>query len=78
MWAIETRTWRGADKPAVLHAYDASDVRRELFNSEMNGSRDRAGTALRFAMPTVAGGRVFVGVKGAVDVYGQLAASSGR
>jgi len=78
VWAIETRTWRGADKPAVLHAYDASDVTRELFNSEMNASRDRAGTALRFAMPTVAGGRVFVGAKREVDVYGLLAASSGR
>jgi hypothetical protein len=75
VWAIQTRTWRGADKPAVLHAYDATDVRRELYNSEMNASRDRAGTALRFAMPTVAGGRVFVGAKGEVNVYGLLAAA---
>jgi hypothetical protein len=71
VWAIETRTWRGADKPAILRAYDAMDVRRELYNSEQaaNG-RDRAGLAVRFAMPTVAGGRVFVGTKGQVDVYG--------
>jgi hypothetical protein len=74
VWAIQTRTWRGADKPAVLHAYDATDVRRELYNSEMNASRDRAGTALRFAMPTVASGRVFVGAKREVNVYGLLAA----
>ncbi|MDQ6769690.1 MAG: PQQ-binding-like beta-propeller repeat protein [Gemmatimonadota bacterium] len=72
IWAIQTRTWRGADRQAVLHAYDASDVRRELYNSEMNASRDRAGTALRFAMPTVADGRVFVGAKGEVNVYGLL------
>jgi hypothetical protein len=73
VWAIETRTWRGADKPAILRAYDAMDVRRELYNSEQaaNG-RDRAGLAVRFAMPTVAGGRVFVGTKGQVDVYGLL------
>ena len=73
VWAIETRTWRGADKPAVLHAFDASDVRREIYNSEMIPGRDRAGIALRFAIPTVAAGRVYVGVKGAVDMYGLLA-----
>jgi hypothetical protein len=78
VWAIETRTWRGADKPAALHAYDARDVRRELYNSEMKASRDRAGTALRFAMPTVVAGRVFVGAKKEVDVYGLLDASSHR
>jgi hypothetical protein len=75
VWAIQTRTWRGANKPAVLHAYSAADIRRELYNSEMNPSRDRAGTALRFTMPTVANGRVFVGAKSEVDVYGLLAAS---
>jgi len=74
VWAIQTRTWRGANKPAVLHAYSAADVRRELYNSEMNPSRDRAGTALRFTVPTVANGRVFVGAKSEVDVYGLLAA----
>lgn len=73
VWAIQTRTWRGANKPAVLHAYAAADIRRELYNSEINPSRDRAGTALRFTMPTVANGRVFVGAKGEVDVYGLLA-----
>ena len=72
VWAIETRTWRGADKPAVLHAFDAADVRRELYNSEMNSRRDRAGTALRFAIPTVVAGRVYVGVKRGVDVYGLI------
>lgn len=72
VWAVETRTWRGADKPAVLHAFDASDVRKEIYNSEMLSGRDRAGIALRFAMPTVAAGRVYVGVKGAVDVYGLI------
>ena len=72
VWAVETRTWRGADKPAVLHAYDAVDVRRELYSSEANPARDRAGLATRFAVPTVAAGRAFIGVKRQVDVYGLL------
>lgn len=72
VWAVETRRWRGADQPAVLHAYAAADVRRELFSSEMNSTRDRMGLATRFAFPTVANGRVFVGAKNEVDVFGLL------
>ena len=72
VWVVETRTWNGSDRPAVLHAYDASNVARELYSSELNASRDRAGVALRFAIPTVAAGRVYIGAKGEVDVYGLL------
>ncbi|HWH50250.1 MAG TPA: hypothetical protein VN651_01805 [Gemmatimonadaceae bacterium] len=74
VWVVETRTWNGSDRPAVLHAYDASNVARELYSSELNAARDRAGVALRFAIPTVAGGRVYVGTKGEVDVYAPLVA----
>jgi len=73
VWLIETKTWNGADKPAVLHAYDAANVARELYNSEQNGARDRVGLTLRFTVPTVVDGRVFVDAKHRVDVYGLLA-----
>jgi hypothetical protein len=69
---IETRGWRAADRPAVLRAYDAANVARELYDSEQRAERDRAGTALRFTIPTVAGGRVYVGAKDELDVYGLL------
>jgi hypothetical protein len=72
VWAVETRRWRGADRPAILHAYVAEDVHRELFCSEMNSARDRMGLATRFAIPTVVRGRVFVGAKNEVDVFGLL------
>jgi hypothetical protein len=70
VWVIETKTWNDSDRPAVLHAYDATNVGRELFTSESNPARDRAGSAVRFAIPTVVAGRVYVGAKGEVDVYG--------
>ncbi|HET9831132.1 MAG TPA: hypothetical protein VFP91_05470 [Vicinamibacterales bacterium] len=59
-------------KPSVLHAYDAANISRELYNSEQNGSRDRAGVTVRFTLPTIANGRVYVGAKRQVDVYGLL------
>jgi hypothetical protein len=70
VWVVETRDWRASDRPAVLHAYEASDVSHEIYNSEQNSSRDRAGTALRFVIPTVASGRVYVGTKGELEVFG--------
>ncbi len=72
VWLIETKTWNGGDRPAVLHAYDAADVGRELYNSETDSARDRAGYTLRFTIPTIVGGRVYVGTKRRVDVYGLL------
>ncbi len=72
VWLIESKKWNGADRPAILHAYDAAHVDRELYNSEMNSARDRAGLTLRFTVPTIAGGRVYVEAKRRIDVYGPL------
>ncbi len=44
----------------ILYAYDALDLRHELWNSELNPARDRLGLFAKFATPTIAGGKVFV------------------
>jgi hypothetical protein len=73
VWLIETKAWNDfGHRPAVLHAYDAGNVAHELYNSEQNSGRDRAGPAMRFTVPTVANGRVYVEGKAEVDVYGLL------
>lgn len=72
VWAITSKGWRSPDRPAVLYAFDAANVANELYDSEQNAERDRPGNALRFSIPTVALGRVYVGVKSGVAVYGQL------
>lgn len=72
VWAIATHTWRRGGPPAVLHAYEARNVQNELYSSERNSARDRAGQALRFTIPTVAKGRVYVGTRRELDVYGLL------
>jgi hypothetical protein len=74
VWVLRSKGWRSPDTPAVLYAYEAANVAHELYNSEQNLTRDRAGFCLRFNIPTVVNGKVYVGAKNQVDVYGLLPA----
>jgi outer membrane protein assembly factor BamB len=67
VWAHENTT------PAVLHAYDASNLVHELYNSnEATGARDQFGPGNKFIAPTVAGGKVFVGTTNTLAIFGLL------
>lgn len=59
--------------PAVLHAYDASDLSKELYNSnQATGGRDNFGTGNKFITPMIANGKVYVGTTNGVGVFGLL------
>lgn len=64
VWAIE------AGGSTALYAYDAMNVARELYNTTQAGTRDQFGTAVRFTVPTVMNGRVFVAGKSELAVFG--------
>jgi hypothetical protein len=78
VWILSTKVWNGSDQPAILFAYDAANVSHELYNSAQNPDRDRAGNALRFTIPTIANGRVYVPTKRRIDVYGLLSANKSK
>ena len=69
VWAIQAD---GGHSYAILHAYDATNLNTELYNSEQNSGRDRAGSLVKFSVPTIADGHVFVGGSGQVAMYGLL------
>ncbi len=56
----------------ALRAYDASNLATKLYDSadDQNKDRDRLGTVQKFAAPTVANGRVFVGTADSLVIYG--------
>jgi len=92
IWALENTLYCTPQSPGcgatVLHAYDATNLATELWNSsQAAGGRDKAGNAVKFTAPTVANGKVYVGtrgnntggadsstsVPGELEVYGLLA-----
>jgi outer membrane protein assembly factor BamB len=47
-------------RPGILHAYDASDIMHELWNSRENPQRDDCGNYSKMAPPTIANGKVYL------------------
>ena len=68
VWAYE----KTAAGQGILHAYNATSVLVELWNSNMNSGRDALGEGIGFAMPVVANGRVIVTYDTRVGVFGLL------
>lgn len=65
-----TGNYNNIDLSGTLHAYDASNLASELWNSGMNPG-DTMGPIVKFAEPTVANGRVYVPtLAGRIMVYG--------
>jgi hypothetical protein len=71
VWVVQSDSANLA-KPATLRAYDATNIATELYNSGLNGKKDQAGPAVKFATPTVANGKVYVPTATELDVYGLM------
>ena len=71
VWAVQ-RDGHSNDVPETLHAYDATNLATELYNTDQNNTRDNPGDAVKYATPTVVNGKVYVGAIGQLSVYGLL------
>jgi hypothetical protein len=68
VWAYE----KAPTGQAILHAYDATLVSKELWNSNINADRDALGEGIAFATPVVINGRVIVTYDTRVGVFGLI------
>jgi hypothetical protein len=67
IWAVENGTL------AVLHAYNATNLAIELYNSnEAANGRDHFGAGNKFITPMIANGKVYVGTTTGIGVFGLL------
>jgi hypothetical protein len=64
--------WTLEGPPGTLRAYDARDLRSELYSSDQDRARDSLGTYVKFSFPTIVAGRVYAGTKRALVIYGLL------
>ena len=71
LWAVENTS------PAVLHAYLATNLATQLYNTNQapNG-RDQFGNGNKFMTPTIVNGKVYVGTPTGVAAFGLLATGS--
>jgi hypothetical protein len=74
LWASHPTTDAGrSTSDGVLRAFDASDITKELWNSEQVPDRDEVGTFAKFVPPTIAAGRVYLATfSNKLRVYGLL------
>jgi hypothetical protein len=72
LWALDTTASGGP----VLHAYNATDLTQELYNSTQAQTggvpRDTIHTTGKYAVPLVVNGHVYIGTESGVDVFGLL------
>ncbi len=72
VWALRNDSHGNPIGHATLYAFDAGNLANELYDSDQAGTRDQCGAAVKFTVPTVANGRVFVGGQKVYTVYGLL------
>jgi hypothetical protein len=70
VWILDLAAW-ASNGNAILDAYDATNVSNLLYSSPSSGS-SAAGAAVKFTVPTVANGKVYVGGQSSFTVFGLL------
>ena len=70
-WAVRSDSYK-TNGPEILYAFDATNLGSILYESDTKAARDTAGGAIKFAVPVVTNGKVYLGAAYQVDTYGLL------
>jgi mono/diheme cytochrome c family protein len=69
VWVIQADAYAN-NGPAVLRAYNATNLAQELYDSNQNLARDNPGPAIKYSVPVVVNGKVYVGTEYGLSVFG--------
>jgi hypothetical protein len=72
MWVLDTSqngTWKTSAGPAILRAYDATELGAALYSSATVAS-DAAGNAIKYSEPVIANGHAYIAGSHQLTVYG--------
>lgn len=72
VWTLVTDLF-GSNGSSILYAFNATNIATTLYASNQNPTRDDAGPAIKFTVPVVTNGKVYVGAGYQMDVYGLIA-----
>lgn len=71
VWALNNSNWSSqTGAQGSLHAYAATNLANQLYNSADNATRDNPGVPIKFTVPTIANGKVYVTTQSGLVVYG--------
>jgi hypothetical protein len=69
VWTIQSDAFTSSG-PDVLHAYNATNLAQELYNTSQNLARDNPGGAIQMTTPTIVNGKVYIGAEYALSIFG--------
>jgi len=72
VWALKNSSYKTTTGEAELHAYKATNLASQLYTSTTNSTRDEPGAPIKFTVPTVVNGKVYITTQKALVVYGLL------
>jgi hypothetical protein len=72
VWALKNATYKTTTGEAELHAYKATSLATQLYTSTTNSTRDKPGAPIKFTVPTIVNGKVYITTQKALVAYGLL------
>jgi hypothetical protein len=72
VWALNNAKYSTTTGQGSLHAYKAGDLATQLYSSKDDATRDDPGAPVKFTVPTVVNGKVYITTQKDLVVYGLL------
>jgi len=72
VWALNNSTYASTTGQGSLHAYKATNLATQLYTSKTNATRDNPGAPVKYTVPTIANGKVYMTTQKDLVVYGLL------